>query len=208
MNRPGAALALLVLTANAATARAAFAQAGPPASHAIEFAGGVAVAFTSKDVLTEIYVAHGDVPVGTTPDPFERVGLAPLTLTLAPGTYTLESSSPTASTGHQRFVVEQGRPLSIEVRAGSAGLKTIGGVFIGLGIVSVILGVIAIVSFSPGDSTYNRFGIGLPLLFGGGGAAGVGLAMTAVGATNIDVRLQDRPKSPGTSVVPELVWRF
>jgi len=191
-----------------AVARTATGQNGPPARPAIEFANGVDVTFTSKDVSTGIYLAHGDVPVGTTPDPFERVGLAPLTLKLAPGTYTLESGSPTASTGHQRFVVEQGKPLAIEVRPGSAGLKTIGGVFIGLGVVSMILGVIAIVSFSPGDSTYNRFGIGLPLLLGGAGVGGVGLTMAAVGASDVQVRFQDRQKSAGTSVVPALLWHF
>jgi hypothetical protein len=208
LSRRGAALALLVLAANAAAAPTARGQSGPPARPSIEFANGVDVAFTSKDVSTEIYLAHGDVPVGMTPDPFERIGLAPLTLKLAPGTYTLESGSPTASTAHQRFVVEQGKPLSVDVRPGSAGLKTIGGVFIGLGVVSAILGVIAIVSFSPGDSTYNRFGVGLPLLLGGVGVGGVGLTMAAVGASDVHVRFQDQPKSAGTSVVPALVWRF
>jgi hypothetical protein len=208
LSRRAFALALLVSTANVAIAPTARGQSGPPARPAIEFANGVDVAFTSKDVSTEIYLAHGDVPVGTTPDPFERVGLAPLTLKLSPGTYTLESGSPTASTGHQRFVVEQGKPLAIEVRPGSAGLKTIGGVFIGLGVVSMILGVIAIVSFSPGDSTYNRFGVGLPLLLGGAGVGGVGLTMAAVGASDVQVRFQDRPKSAAASIVPALVWHF
>jgi hypothetical protein len=203
------ALALLLLTTHAAFDRAALAQQSPPARPAIEFADGVPVTFTSKDPSTEIYLAHGDVPVGTTPDPFERIGLAPVTLKLAAGTYTLESASPTSSTGHQRFAVEQGRPLSVDVRPGNAGLKTVGGVFIGLGIVSMILGVVAIVSFSPGDANYNRFGVGLPLLFGGGALAGVGVTMAAVGATDVRVRSQDRPSAPrATSLVPSLVWRF
>jgi len=208
VSRAGVALALLAWAANVAISRAALGDV-PPARPAIELADGMAVAFTSTEPSTEIYLARGDVPVGTTPDPFERIGPAPITLKLAPGTYTAESSSPGASTGHQRFVVEQGRPLSIEVRPGSAQVKTIGAVFFGLGIVSAILGIVAIVSFSPGDSQYNRWGIGLPLLFAGGGVTGVGLTMTAVGATNVHVRSEDRPaRAPGTSVVPALVWRF
>ena len=209
MNLGAGALALLLLTTSAAFDGTALAEEARPGRPAIEFADGVPVTFTSKDPSTEIYLAHGDVPVGTTPDPFERVGLAPITLKLAAGTYTLETGSPTASTGHQRFVVEQGRPLSVDVRAGNAGLKTVGGVFIGLGIVSMILGVVAIVSFSPGDANYNRFGVVLPLLFAGGAVAGIGVTMAAVGATDVRVRLQDRPSPPRTtSFVPSLVWRF
>jgi len=204
VSRGGVALALLLSTANAVLAPTASAQ-GLPAKPAIESPGGVPVTFTSRDVVTEIYLARGDVPIGATPDPFGRVGLPPLTLSLAPGTYTLESQSPTASTGHQRFVVEQGRPLEVEVRPGNAGLKTFGGVFIGLGIVSIVLGVVAIVSFSPGDSNYNRWGVAAPLILGGAGVAGLGLTFSAFGATDVRVRLQDRPKS---AVVPALTWTF
>jgi len=207
LRRGRRALALLLVAANTALAPAAFAQASP-AVQTLEAADGVAVTFTSKDVSTVIYLAHGDVPVGATPDPFERAGVVPLTVKLPPGTYTVESTSPTATSGHQRFAVEQGRPLSIEVHAGNAGLKTIGGVFLGLGVVSMLLGVVAIVSFSGNDSNYNRFGIGLPLLLGGGGVAGVGLVMAATGGTDLRVRLQDRPGRPATGAVPSLVWTF
>lgn len=202
-------VALLLLAAHASVAATADAQtrASPPAS--IEVADGVAVAITSKDPSTEVYIAHGDVPGGAVPDPFERVGLTPVTLKLAPGTYTLESSSPTASTGHERFMVEQGRPLSIDVRSGNAGVRTIGGVLAGLGIVAMLLGVVAIVSFTSNDAHYNRFGIALPLLFAGAGGTGIGVTMAVAGATDVHVRLQDRPApARPTSVVPALVWSF
>jgi hypothetical protein len=185
-------------------------EPAPPAPklHKIEFEQGVEVTITSKDPATEIFLAHGDVPRDTMPDPFERVGLVPLTLKLAAGTYSLETASPTQSTGHERFVVEQGKPLAIEVHQGDASVKGIGTVVIGLGVVSIVLGVVAIVAFSPGDSNYNRWGVGIPLIAGGGAACGVGIGMTALGSTDVHVLPQARPGRPGASAIPTLTFRF
>ena len=68
MNLGAGALALLLLTTSAAFDGTALAEEARPGRPAIEFADGVPVTFTSKDPSTEIYLAHGDVPVGTTPD--------------------------------------------------------------------------------------------------------------------------------------------
>jgi hypothetical protein len=175
----------------------------------IEYDRGVEVTITSKDPATEIYLAHGDVPIGTMPDPYERVGLTPVTLKLAAGTYSIETASPTQSTGHQRFVVEQGKPLAIEVRPGDASVKTVGSVVVGLGVVSIVLGVVAILSFSPNDSHYDRFGIGIPLIAGGAAGSGIGVGMVALGATDFRVQPQAGPaKSAAVVAVPTLTWQF
>lgn len=185
-------------------------EPAPPAPklHKIEYDKGVEVTITSKDPATEVYLAHGDVPIDTMPDPYERIGLVPVTVKLAAGTYTLETASPTQSTGHQRFMVEQGKPLAVDVHPGDASVKTIGTVIIGLGIVSIVLGVVAIVSFSPHDSSYDRWGVGIPLLAGGAAGCGIGVGMTAAGGTDVHVLPQARPGRPAASAVPTLVWRF
>jgi hypothetical protein len=178
-----------------------------PTHPAIAYEPGTEVTFSSKDPATELYLAHGDVPVGAMPDPFERVGLTPLTIKLAAGTYSVETAGPTQSAGHERFMVEQGRPLHIEVRPGDANVKTFGTVIAGLGVVSVILGVVAILSFSPNDSHYDRFGIGLPLILGGAAGCGIGVGMTALGATAVRVDHQPLP-APRAALVPTLRIAF
>jgi hypothetical protein len=178
---------------------------------AIETDDGTPVTFVSNDVATEIFLARGDVPSGTTPDPFVRMGVVPLTAKLSPGIYTVETASPKASTGHQRLFVEQGAPLRVEVHAGDATLKTIGTTLIGLGVVAAILGVVAIVSISPNDQSYNRFGIGLPLVIGGAAGAGLGWVLIGAGSTSVSApHLPPAVAPPRTSGAPgvSLVVRF
>jgi hypothetical protein len=133
----------------------------------------------------EIYIAHGDVPARTFPDPFEKVGVVPVTVKLAPGQYTIETASAKSSTGHERLTVEANAPLTVDVHGGDAMVKAFGSVFIALGVVATLLGVVAIVSISPNDAHYNRWAIGLPLVLGGVGVAGLGVGMTAAGSTDI-----------------------
>jgi hypothetical protein len=154
----------------------------------------------------EIYLAHGDVASDTRPDPFERVGVVPRSLTLAPGTYTIETASATTSTAHRWFVIERGPPVTVDVRPGDAAVKTFGAVFIVLGTIATILGVVAIVSFSKDDSHYNRFGIGVPLIGGGVGVAALGVGMTALGSTDVNVHVGSRSVRSGA--LPSLLWRF
>jgi hypothetical protein len=203
-----AAAALVVLAAQAALPSRALAQA---AERSIEAPDGVPVTITSTDPTTEIYLAHGDVPARSLPDPFVRVGRVPAALKLAPGTYSIETTSVTASGSHERFYVESGAPIAVEVRPGNALVKTIGSGLVVFGVVAVLLGIVAVVSISPDDTHYNRFGIGLPLLLGGAGGAGLGVGLIAVGST--DVRAPHEP--PGgaarprpVSWAPSLLWRF
>jgi hypothetical protein len=206
--RRAALLPLLVLAANAARIPTARAQERP----VVETPDGVAVSFTSDDPVMRIYIARGDVPARAPPSAYARAGVVPLTLRLAPGTYTVEAESPKASTGHQRLLVEPAAPMRVEVRSGSNTVKTMGTVLIAMGVVAAALGVVAIVSISPDDSHYNRFGIGLPLLLGGVGGAGLGFGLSALGSTELRVpRLPPggAPRPPAaTALVPEILLRF
>ncbi len=161
------------------------AGADEPKRPAIEDAAGTPVTFTSTDVAMRVYLAHGDVPAGVLPDPFEKLPPLPATVRLAPGTYTVEAESPNASTGHERFVVEANAPITVQVAGGNASVKTFGSVFIGVGIVATILGIVSIASISANDSSFNRWAVGLPLIIGGVGVGGLGIGMTVAGTTNI-----------------------
>ncbi|MGH7438583.1 MAG: hypothetical protein ACRENE_23085, partial [Polyangiaceae bacterium] len=184
---------------------------GPAPAHAnptIGYEKGVEVTVTSKDPATEIFLAHGDPPSGAFPDPYERIGLAPITIKLAAGTYSIETASPTQSTGHERFMVEQGKPLHIEIRAGEANVKGIGAVIAGLGVTAIVVGIVAIVSFSHNDSHYDRWGIGIPLVVGGAVGCGIGVGLTALGATRVDVQKQPQPTRTALVALPALTVRF
>ena len=85
------------------------------------------VTFVSKDPAMEIYIAHGDVPARTFPDPFEKVGVVPVTVKLSPGQYTIETASAKSSTGHERLQVESNAPLTVDVHGGDAMVKAFGG---------------------------------------------------------------------------------
>jgi hypothetical protein len=146
---------------------------------------GTPVRITSTNVDTSIYLARGDAPRDPVDDPYERIGTAPLTIKLAPGVYTIQSSNPTSSLGHARFHVEQNHPLDIEVRNGDASVRTLGTVIQGLGIAAVLTGIAVVVSISPHDQSYHRWSIGLPLMIGGAGVFGVGLGLFIAGSTNV-----------------------
>jgi hypothetical protein len=152
----------------------------------IEDPQGTPVTFTSTRTDTDIFIAHGDAPRDVYPDPFERVGAAPVTLKLAPGTYTVETASPSTSRGRERFIVGTS-PLTLAVHPGDETVKIVGVVLEGLGLLGVGLGIVALVQFGPHDSGYDRFAVGLPILFGGIGSFAVGFGMNLLGTTRVIV---------------------
>ncbi len=200
MRRAAIAAALSVMLATQslwadgpATAPAAPTSAAPAAPAApatpkrplIEDPAGTPVTFTSTDVTMRAYIAHGDIRGEVLPDPFEKLPPLPVTVKLAPGMYTVEAESPNASTGHDHIFVEHDSPIKVDIRSGNASVKAFGGVFIALGIVATILGIVSFVSISPNDSNFNRWGVGGALLGGGLGIGGLGIGMTIAGSTNI-----------------------
>jgi hypothetical protein len=158
----------------------------PPPRPKVEDPAGVPVTFTSEDKTMRVYIAHGEVPERAMPDPYEKLPELPFTVRLAPGTYTMEAESQTASTAHEHVFVERDAPMTVRIRGGNAMVKTFGSVFIVAGVVATILGIVAIVSIAPHDQTYNRWAVGLPLTIGGVALAGLGVGMTALGSTNVD----------------------
>jgi hypothetical protein len=194
------------MTLTAPLARADEPEAKPPA---IASPDGVPVTFMSKASSTVVYLAHGDVPARSEPDPFEKIGLTPVTLKLAPGTYTVETEGPTQSNGHERLVVEHDAPLTVNINPGDSNLKTVGTLLIALGVVSAVLGVVAIVSITKDDSHYDRWGIGLPLSIGGVVGAGVGFGMQAMGSTDVQApHLPPGGVSHPAALVPTFVLTF
>jgi hypothetical protein len=62
-------------------------------------------------------------------------------------------------------------------------VKTLGAVFIGTGIVAILLGVLTIVSIAPHDDSFHRYAIGVPLILGGAGSSLVGIGLSFAGTT-------------------------
>ncbi len=185
MRARGAAAAVLSTVLFASRAVPADDVQTPPRPK-IEDPGGVPVTFTSEDKTMRVYIAHGDVPERAIPDPYEKLPELPFTVRLAPGTYTMEAESQTASTAHEHLFVERDAPMTVRIRSGNAMVKTFGSVFIAAGVVAAILGIVAIVSIAPHDQSFNRWAVGLPLTIGGVAVAGLGIGMTALGSTNVD----------------------
>ncbi len=186
MRGVGAAAAVLSIALLAPRMTTADDAPSPPRPK-IEDSAGVPVTFTSEDRTMRVYIAHGDVPEGVIPDPYEKLPALPFTVRLAPGTYTMEAESQTASTAHEHVSVEHDAPMTVRIRGGNAMVKTFGSVFIAAGVVATILGIVAIVSIAPNDKSFDRWAVGLPLSLGGVALAGLGIGMTALGSTNADV---------------------
>lgn len=171
------------LVVAAALAWASSANAAPK----IEDPNGTPVTITATKPDTVIFLAHGDVGEGAPTREFERLGLTPITIRLAPGVYTVEADEPSSTLGHARFSVDQGRPLQVDVRNGNATVRGLGSAIVGLGTIAVLLGVVAAVTIGPNDKDYNRWGIAIPLLAGGVAGIGVGVGFLALGATNVNL---------------------
>ena len=185
MRAGGAAAAVLSMVLLASRAAPADDREPPPRPK-VEDPAGVPITFTSEDKTMRVYIAHGDVPERAMPDPYEKLPELPFTVRLAPGTYTMEAKSQTASTAHEHVFVERDAPMTVRIRGGNAMVKTFGTVFIAAGVVATILGIVAIVSIAPHDQNFNRWAVGLPLTIGGVALAGLGVGMTALGSTNVD----------------------
>jgi hypothetical protein len=156
---------------------------GAGAAPKIEDPNGTVVRVTASKIDTTIYISRGNTPSDPLIDTYERIGIAPVSIKLAPGVYSLESSTPTASMGYTRFMVEQNKPIDIDVRNGDAMVRTFGDVLVALGVSSMILGVLTATALAPHDSSYNRWAISLPLLGAGAGGTAVGIGMIAAGST-------------------------
>ena len=163
---------------------------------------GIPVTFTSTRQDTAVFIAKGDQPEGSDVYIFERLGVAPLTVKLAPGLYTVEAQGAASSLGYTKFHLDA-MPLTIQVRPGDELVKVTGVLLEGLGVVSVVLGILAAVSFSGNDTGYPRWAISLPLLLGGAGTFGLGYGLVLIGATRIEL-----PKGGAQAVGAGVMVRF
>ena len=170
----------------------------------IEAASGTPVTFTSTRLDTMIYIAHGDGPSAPDGQPFEKIGVAPVTVRLAPGTYTIETESESTSTGHERIRVDT-TPIKMDIRPGDETVKTLGGVFEGIGVTGLVLGVIAALVISPHDQNFPRWAIAIPALLGGATSLGVGIGLSIVGSTTLTL---PRASTQGLRLSASFTLRF
>jgi hypothetical protein len=146
---------------------------------------GTPVTITSTHVDTTIYLAKGPVPRHPEVDSFEKIGIAPLTIKLAPGIYTIESDGPTQTMAHETLMIDRW-PTTIEVRTGDAAVRTLGTVMVAAGVISIIAGIVVIATFGKGDSSnFDKYTVALPLLGVGAGVAGIGVGFSFWGATTV-----------------------
>ena len=158
--------------------------------------------FVSTRLDTEIYLVHGFEAAGEAAESFEKIGVAPMTIRLAPGVYTIQTSSPSTSLGYERVRVD-GTPMKIELRPGDETVKTLGGVFEGLGVTGILLAVIVAISISPHDQNFDRWAIAVPAFAGGLGSLGLGVGLSVVGSTRIVL-----PRASAQATTAGIVFRF
>jgi hypothetical protein len=158
----------------------------PKATPKIEDENGTPVTITSDHTDTTIFIAKGAVPSTVYPDPFEKLGQAPVTVKLSPGLYTIESDGPTQTMGHETITVDRW-PVKVQVRTGDATVRALGTVSIAAGVLAILSGIVVITTFGHNESAQNtnKYTVAIPLLVGGGilGLGGVGFSF--LGATHV-----------------------
>ena len=179
-------------------------RAEPPK---IEDPDGTKLTITSDHTDTEIWVAKGPVPRHHEIDTFERIGIAPLELKLAPGIYTFETEGPTQSAGHETVTVDRW-PMNVKVKTGDASVKGIGTILIALGVVSIIGGIVVVATFGQGDKKFDKFTIAVPLLAAGAGVAGIGIGMSFLGATNVQATTPPTTAPPAKAAGANVFLKF
>jgi hypothetical protein len=155
---------------------------------------GTPVHITANHNDTTILIAKGPVPKRAEPDPFERLGVAPIDIKLAPGIYTIETEGPTQSLGHETITVDRW-PMNVEVRTGDAAVKTIGTVLLAVGTLAIITGIVVVASFGSGEGKFDKYAYSIPFFVGGAVTATVGVGMIFLGATNVRA---ETPKTPSS----------
>jgi len=167
------------------------------ANVAVAAGTGTPVRVTATEPGVHVFVARGDVDANGADDPFEDEGPAPLTIELAPGTYTFETGSPTTTTGHE--VIRVGAsPIDVRVQAGNGATRLAGSITMALGAIAAIAGVVVLASISANDENFPRLPVSLPLIFGGAAVFGGGYALTRAARTTLTT-------APGVPVPPASV---
>jgi hypothetical protein len=157
---------------------------------------GTPVHIESNHIETTIFIAKGPVPRRAEPDPFEKLGEAPVDIKLAPGIYTIETEGPTQSTGHETITVDRW-PMTVKVKTGDAAVRSIGTVLLAAGVLGIITGIVIVASFGSGEGKFDKYTFSIPFFLGGAAFAGVGVGMLFLGATNLSASTPPAPKPAG-----------
>jgi hypothetical protein len=164
------------------------------------------VEFDASKPLISVYVAQGIIDDTTPryPDPFFKIGRTPVTVKLAPGTYTVNVESP--ETPVATTIVRVGaQPVHVRIKAGSDGVRGLGTLLLAAGATSALAGLVIELSYSAAPNGVSKSKIAIPLFaIGGAGVAG-GLTFYVLSGTTFE---QDglAPDRRGMSFGVRSVW--
>jgi hypothetical protein len=167
---------------------------------------GTALEFDSTKPLISVYLAPGVIEDTTPryPDPFFKIGRTPITVKVAPGTYTVNVESP--DTPVATTIVRVGaQPVHVRVKAGNDGTRGLGTLLLAGGATALLAGLVLELSYSPAPNGISKSKIAIPLFaIGGAGVAG-GLTFYLLSGTSFE---QDglAPDRRGMSFGVRSVW--
>ncbi len=146
--------------------------------------------------LVKVFVAHAQ-PGGSVPPvwDFTRVGTAPLTLQLPPGTYFLSVENDDVSRADHLLEVGS-QPVTLDVSPGSSGLGGVGTLAMGIGILSVLAATVVLISGSSAPAGIDKPKLVIPMYAAGGALVAGGLTMYLVSRTGIEERPGPMPPQP------------
>ncbi len=118
--------------------------------------------------LADVYVAKGVVDTRQTyPDPFVKVGRAPLSIQLPGGIYTVLVEGQSITSASTVFEV-RGQPVHVHARPGSQGMRDLGTLFVAVGVAATVAAAVVQLSRAHTQDTAQRDRITIPLWIGGG----------------------------------------
>jgi hypothetical protein len=182
------------------------APASAPAPPFLQPDTGTPVEFDSTKPLISVYLAPGIVDDTTPryPDPFFKIGRTPITVKIAPGTYTVNVESPDTTVGNT--VVRVGaQPVHVRIRAGSDDMCGLGTLLFAGGAAAVLAAVVLELSYSPAPNGISKSKIAVPLFAVGGAGVAGGLTFYLLSGTSFE---QDglAPDRRGMSFGVRSVW--
>jgi hypothetical protein len=156
--------------------------------------------------MISVYLAPGVVEDTTPryPDPFFKIGRTPITVKVAPGTYTVNVESPETTVA--TTIVRVGtQPVHVRIRAGSESMRGLGTLLLAGGATAALAGLVLELSYSQAPNGISKSKIAIPLFaIGGAGVAG-GLTFYLLSNTSFE---QDglAPDRRGMSFGVRSVW--
>jgi hypothetical protein len=164
-------------------------EPGSARTSLVPYGPGASIEVISSGKPATLYVvkwAGGPAPLDAE---FTRIGITPVTFQLPEGTYLLEAEGPDVTRG-SKLLEMRGVPKRLVVDTGSEGLGTTGGLMMGFGSVAILAGVVMLAGGTASrGSGLDKPAVAVPLLAGGAGLLGGGIAFYFMSRTE----LEDQP---------------